>query len=858
MPQVPNVPFPTPDRAGVFGDWLYLAMPEGLFAFDTAASLGTESARPLLPGALPQWIGIDGNALSVIATVVADDPSLVEHGPVTRLYRLDLSSDAGNPNVSSSIDLPGRIEQARLEPGRLVTLSGVAAASDCSGEPRLAYPEDRHPNQMVVTELGLDGGSWAVTEQVTVESVQGFVETRDAYVLTHENYISDAPDSADLTVVEVSNGTLSRWSSVEVVGRPEPSGPMGVAAGKLAAFLYDENDDESWLELAVFSPGAVVPRLGGLRIVVFAREAHFEGSFALIPGREREATVRAGLVIDWQRDGGPVVVAEMPADLFQLHAIGERWLGIGRQRSVVFQLRSEGTIEIDAELGPPPGALDDSRSLLWDESSQKAWLSYAVAGTDAPGVNAERAIGILDLSGTTPEWRNGPRTWGQLHAGLVLTPAGVLAATITGEYSHALLEAIDPAAAQSQVVAFAERPLAVALRESERFELRTDYQGRRRLDIEENGMTTSVDLGYAATELRALDDALLAYSLDRYDPCYPRLSPPDDEFGCSPDDRPALSLLKTTPPTLESEAPLPMTDPSSVGDISQDWREILTQGQQVALLQRRSARCSNERNCTALGVAFDVVEGFGDFEQHWLFPFDRTTATFETPLLLPDEPGFTGLSASGLSTRDATALVLSTPLSHDEDQVLLAHIELLRIPETTLSGLDRAERITVPGEPMFVAGERAVSIEPAGPVADTSVDVRVHSLRLSEGIAYIEQTLDLPAGHAAHAWAEQRGYVLLVPDDRCADPNSKVIAVSVANGVLSVSGDIQLPGTQWRLARVSDDLALLTRTIGELEQHAVIDATSVGLSLRGYETHPRGTPVDVFEGQVSFANRASP
>src|SRR5262245_22096353 len=75
LPDVPRVPFPgpAPERAAVFGDWLYVATHEQLFAFDTSAPLGTSAPRPLMPNARPQWIGIDGNTLSLIATVVADD-----------------------------------------------------------------------------------------------------------------------------------------------------------------------------------------------------------------------------------------------------------------------------------------------------------------------------------------------------------------------------------------------------------------------------------------------------------------------------------------------------------------------------------------------------------------------------------------------------------------------------------------------------------------------------------------------------------------------------------------------------------------------------------------------------------------
>jgi hypothetical protein len=174
--------------------------------------------------------------------------------------------------------------------------------------------------------------------------------------------------------------------------------------------------------------------------------------------------------------------------------------------------------------------------------------------------------------------------------------------------------------------------------------------------------------------------------------------------------------------------------------------------------------------------------------------------------------------------------------------VARARLQLVRFPGMLEVSSDNLERITVPGFPMYVSGERAVSIEPAAQLdaSGAAVGARVHRLQLRGGTAYVAQTLELPRGHVGHLWAEQRGYVL-------------TIGVRLQGDALSEAGRLELPGTGWQLGQASDQLVLLTRTIGDLSQHALVEVEGAQLTLRGLETRPASVQVSIWGERAWFA-----
>jgi hypothetical protein len=606
-----------------------------------------------------------------------------------------------------------------------------------------------------------------------------------------------------------------------------------------------------------------------------ADAAQFAGQFVLVPGAEL-GTPQSGVIIDWLREAGPVVTAQLPADLPNVERLGDRWLGWGLERSVLFRVGPAGTFDVERELGRP----FDGRfgfGVQWDAETQRALLPYLTNGSGIGSTPAAYALSVLDLSSPSPTWHWGLSTAGNpaiatydrvgnVREGLHFqrTEAGWFGLTAAGDVTemHRLVEALDLEGATSQVVGFAEQTLAASLSEQGSARLLADYRGTRAVSVSKtdgsDGASTHLALGFGAERLERTGDGWLSYSLRYSNACSsPEIAP---DTPCLPSGNAALSQIASEPPRLVHETELPLADslgtpPADVGE----WLEIIAQGSNVGLLAHREVDCRSEAQCDALGIAYEVdqqrVRGYQN--QRWLHPYDSATGQFRAPVRLPDADGYGWLSASDVHVEDQPALVWLDPLEMAADgvNVARARIQLVRFPSLLTASPDNQERITVPGFPLYVSAEQAVSIEPAGLLDawGASVATLVHRLELRDGNAYLAQTLELPRGHAGHLWAERRGYVLSIGDDRCAEPSATLIGVRLDEDTLAEAGRLELPGTGWQLAQASDELVLLTRTIGDLNQHALVDVDGSELTLRGFETRPGSVKVSLFGDRAWFA-----
>lgn len=296
---------------------------------------------------------------------------------------------------------------------------------------------------------------------------------------------------------------------------------------------------------------------------------------------------------------------------------------------------------------------------------------------------------------------------------------------------------------------------------------------------------------------------------------------------------PCRASVAGAPPALLTEAPLPLApreQPQSY------WLELVAQGEHVAFLRdQRDSRSQYQR---------------------WLYPF--ASGAFEEPAYLFDVEDYSWLGAENLSVdADAgAALTLFTPLAMSPNgaEVERARVELVRYRDLSSAALAEPVRITVPGFPLYVGARRAVTIEPASALGPggAAPAVLVHQLALDGGLARIVQTLELPSGAVGYRWAGERGYVLLVSDDRCAEPESTLVSVRFDGDRLEEAGRLTLPGTEWQLREVTDAVALLSRGLDGLVQHAVVDAAGAELSLREYQTHHERVPVSAWGDRVWF------
>jgi hypothetical protein len=234
-------------------------------------------------------------------------------------------------------------------------------------------------------------------------------------------------------------------------------------------------------------------------------------------------------------------------------------------------------------------------------------------------------------------------------------------------------------------------------------------------------------------------------------------------------------------------------------------------------------------------------------------PFDPATGSFAPGIALGAIDGYGWIGAEyvslGPSPGAAVTLLQHTPLEMLPSGigVARARYELLRLMD--LGAPDGgAVRTTLRGDAVYVDGTTVITLEPVRPLGDdgAAVAALAHRLRLADDGAHVEQTVELPAGHLAHAWSQRRGYVLLAPDDRCAATTMRVVALRLQDGVLGLDGELELPGTRWRIGAASDELLVLSRDHQSLTQHAPIAARAAGLSLRGFEAAPNGTPTGAF------------
>ncbi len=83
---------------------------------------------------------------------------------------------------------------------------------------------------------------------------------------------------------------------------------------------------------------------------------------------------------------------------------------------------------------------------------------------------------------------------------------------------------------------------------------------------------------------------------------------------------------------------------------------------------------------------------------------------------------------------------------------------------------------------------------------------------------------------------------------RCAQWASTLVVLGWDGDAIAEKGRIELPGTSWQLAAVSDQLVLVTRQVGRFTEHAAI-AVDGEVALRG----PWPLPVSVSDHEARFA-----
>src|SRR5690606_20861616 len=172
-------------------------------------------------------------------------------------------------------------------------------------------------------------------------------------------------------------------------------------------------------------------------------------------------------------EGGPRAVAELPADLAGFERAGERWLARGHERLVLFHLDEAGSFQLDLELSVRPEVTRAPRL----SASDTRLLLHSFSQTGGPGAGTEHRVAAVEVGPSSLSVQVGPPLAGSPNGGFASTGRGLFALTVASDLSdaHVLLERVDLAADQSEVVAFAERPAAATLQGEARASLRVRY-----------------------------------------------------------------------------------------------------------------------------------------------------------------------------------------------------------------------------------------------------------------------------------------------------------------------------------------------------------------------------------------------
>ncbi len=435
------------------------------------------------------------------------------------------------------------------------------------------------------------------------------------------------------------------------------------------------------------------------------------------------------------------------------------------------------------------------------------------------------------------------------------TDAGLFALTTAGDSldGHELLERVDLAAVQTEVVSFADRPLDIAPAPDGWAEVRAGFDGGRRLRQSSNNDSAAraqeLPLDHAVDRLVRRGDGWIAFALR--DACT------SDPSRCLPEQRAVLHQLAAGPLRAVSQTLLPRPDEPipETGSSTREWTELLSQGDRLALIERRGITCHSEMDCNTLGIEIETrstgVQGHQD--QRWLHPFDAADGVFSPAVRLDDVPAFGLLSGAGFRVGSGHALFRFIPTRVERSTVLRARSELLLLPSLDAAGVEAQRRVTVRGLPMYVDDTRALTIEPAGPVDEDEPlpKVLVHRLSLRDTRAYIDQTLELPAGYVHHAWGEQQGYAIFAPQDRCAELASIFVVLGWRGTAIEEKGRIELPGTSWQLSQASDRLVIVSRKVDRFTQHALIEVDG-DVAVRAIDNQPLPLPVAIQEAEARF------
>lgn len=883
-PGGPSPVFPSPrtqatQRICALGDTLYVAdAARGLVVVDASSASAPQLDHGVQLAGGAEWVSVMGDRLIVVGPKDREIEHFEDSGPPsTRVLLFDVSEPT-NPILLDERPLVGRLREVRESEQQLLVVTEDFGAGMCA--PVRPLEGGAAPSNFVISAMNIDSDAIALSAEQTVAG-QGYLSTDNGFLVTQGAALQT---SGSVTAVDTSvSGELQLWPTLPVEGLLR-SAPVRIDAERswfVSAApegpVFNRATESGTGEVAVDTlalPQQVAPYDG-----VFGA---IDERFAVFPAPE-EGT---GVVIDVETF---TQVAEVPDTWRYVNKLGEHWFGCDATSAFVFEISDSGEIAAGAAVETPL-AISTGRSFPpahWDSGTQRLFVPYR---EQQDGNVVASHVGALDFSGTELQWLGGSDLYGeaQYYSG---NSYGFDAFT-QGERFYALTQVggdpVEPAPAllesfslrldteaevgvEPQATELGALPEAVAVTSDYEVRLQRGPDRLAHVDVLElDGASTrgSLQLRYAAEKLLAVEGAVLAVSTHYTNECSP--TSPGGFGPCFDTFRPAVTVIEFEPePHIVHEVLLPTVTVAPRADItlySWEWLEVVQQGAHFGLLQHRGYECSTVAACEELNTPYEMLNGLcddetgecdhrlrGNTDEQWYYPFDRNEGVFGQPYRVGNAEGHDYITARGISSDESLNFLAFTTVQQNPDGLHadVARFELVHAPSNMAQ-----PRITLPGFPLRVAEPHVVSIAPSSPLtSEAAVGVNVQVSELFEGNAYLVDTLALGHGHQDSRWAEQRGYVLLTPDDRCADPKTEVVAIELDSGSLHELGRLELPGVEWRIAAASDERLVLERR-NDLQQYAELAVTEDGLSLGDLTTVPEAVPVAVSKEQVRLGAEA--
>jgi hypothetical protein len=835
------------DLARLQGDLLLVFNAQrGLLVFDV-----TTADDPQLIGTLPMELGSYPYALRTepnAATLVALEYSSVRSASLTdepmatqtqRMIRVDLT-DPTNPTRVADVALGGTFWGLQQQGNQFFALTQLYGEAEltCDEQGQPVYYVDQGPawKHLQVTQFSFDGA--AFTEVATAKLPSdglGFITER-GFAGIPNGY--EAEHSLNWVGFDATAG-LSALSSVDLPGQV-----LGVAARQDQVAVAVQTDQGGLLKL-YDSSGAALEEVASLALTKVGPVLEF------LPGMDKLALSGAAgsLLIDVSTPTAPVAEA-LPGTVQRLLATDAGLLGIGTTDGMpgsgaVFSLWEASTVTnslTTLTTDWPLFGLDSNEYEIWSVQGSTLALPFQRQGDRTP------ALGVVEISDTGLTISGETRMHNHNPAPLLTGDPPTLAYGIGDTFVEVLpLSTTAPASVEaSSVVHDLREPVIRQHTENATHELELrvlpDETREAVFTPKDGSEATVVELTHHADELIVAGDFVVVAGLHWNSECQyldpANGEPIDGNPQCGPQNDRALSVFSadgTLIQTFPISTSMDLDDPIANAEAETNWDGYLRLSEdRLVFVVERIIRCNSQASCDALGVPaytsyatpggmscadpdacppvsnepIEIVSGHKLEMLYYLLDLGGAEPRLLAPALGNGEVDLIGegpldTSARALPFPGGFALSGTEELYNEQGNSLtdangeaLQRFWLQRFLVDDDGVIEALPAVNTPGRAFAFHDDTLLSAEPV--FRDGDRIATVHRSRVVNDGAFIEESVELGAGHISPMQIGDRAFVIQGPGDYCAATlESELFELDLSRAELSPNSVLTLPLANW-------------------------------------------------------------